>query len=52
MKPKRLFTNPVSAVTDWMKTHMEFIAVDLTRIIAVVFMIVSAVFLCKSLGVL
>ncbi len=49
---KSFLQRPVTAVTDWLNSHKEFIAVHFTRFLAVVFMGVAAVFLAKSLGML
>ncbi len=50
MDIKTFFSNPVGVFTDWIKAHEAFIAVHLSRILAVVFFVVAAFFLLKSLG--
>lgn len=52
MNIKDIFSRPFSAVADWCKAHEEFIAVKLTRILAIVFIIIAFIFLLKSLGLL
>lgn len=52
MKLKEFISKPFSAISEWCKAHERFIAVKLTRILAVGFIIVSFIFLLKSLGLL
>jgi len=52
MDIRNFFRNPVSSVSDWLNAHKELVAVHLTRVLAVVFMGVAAVYLLKSLGLL
>ena len=47
---KDLLSKSADAVSAWCKAHESFIAVKLTRLIAVIFMAVSFYFLLKSLG--
>ena len=50
MDVRTFFSNPLGALADWIKAHEEFIAVHLSRILAVVFILVAVFFLLKSLG--
>ena len=52
MELKEFFERPISSIRSWAAAHERFIAVNLTWTLAVVFIIVSLVFLLKSLGVL
>jgi len=52
MDVRSFFSNPVGAISDWIRAHEAFIAVHVTRVIAVAAIITSAVFLLKSLGAL
>lgn len=52
MNIRELISRPFSAIADWCKGHEEFIAVKLTRVLAIVFIIVAFIFLLKSLGLL
>ena len=49
---KALFSDPFSRIRSWAASHERFIAVNVTGGLAVVFFIVSAVFLLISLGIL
>lgn len=50
MNIKEFISKPFTTVSEWCKAHESFIAVKLTRILAVGFIIVSFFFLLKSLG--
>lgn len=52
MDVREFFRNPISSVSDWLNAHKEFVAVHLTRALSVVFMLIAAYFLAKSLGML
>jgi len=52
MSIREFFSRPFSAIAECCKSHEEFIAVRFTRILALVFLIVSFVFLVKSLGLI
>ena len=52
MDIRYVLSHPFSSLRQWALSHERFIAVDLTWTLAVVFIIVSLVFLFKSLGLL
>jgi len=52
MDLREFLTHPLSSIKGWATTHERFIAVNLTWTLAIVFIIVSVVFLLKSLGIL
>ena len=52
MDIRYFLSHPFSSLRQWAHSHERFIAVDLTWTLAVVFIIVSLVFLFKSLGLL
>lgn len=52
MDLREFLTHPLSGIKGWAATHERFIAVNLTWTLAIVFIIVSVVFLLKSLGIL
>ena len=52
MDIRYFLSRPFSSLRQWLLSHERFIAVDLTWTLAVVFIIVSIVFLFKSLGLL
>ena len=52
MDIRYFLSRPFSSLRQWALSHERFIAVDLTWTLAVVFIIVSIVFLFKSLGLL
>ena len=52
MDIRYFLSHPFSSLRQWALSHERFIAVDLTWTLAVVFIIVSIVFLFKSLGLL
>lgn len=49
---KDTLSKPFSSISAWCKSHESFIAVTVTRLVAVVFIIIAFVFLLKSLGLL
>ena len=48
MRITSFFDSLVSRVEDWAKSHESFIAVKVTRLLALVFIIVSFLFLIRS----
>lgn len=52
MSLKEFFSRPISSIKSWAAEHERFIAVNVTWTLAVVFIIVSIVYLLISLGVL
>ena len=52
MDLREFLTHPLSSIKGWAATHERFIVVNLTWTLAIVFIIVSVVFLLKSLGIL
>lgn len=52
MDLREFLTHTLSSIKGWAATHERLIAVNLTWTLAIVFIIVSVVFLLKSLGIL
>lgn len=52
MNIRTIIPNTVSALRGWLDSHREFFALKVSRLMAVVFLIVSLVFLAKSLEML
>ena len=52
MDLRDFLSHPLSSIRQWLLTHERFIAVNLTWTLAVVFIIVSLVYLFKFLGLL
>ena len=52
MDIRYFLSHPFSSLRQWALSHERFIAVNLTWALAVLFIIVSLVYLFKSLGIL
>ena len=52
MDPRDFFSHPLSSVRAWAQEHERLIAVGLSRVLAVVFIIIAIVKLVQSLGML
>lgn len=52
MDIRDFLSHPLSSARRWLLTHERFIAVDVTWTLAVVFILVSVVYLLKSIGML
>jgi hypothetical protein len=52
MDVRYFLSHPFSSIRQWALSHERFIAVNLTWALAVLFIIVSLVYLFKSLGIL
>ena len=52
MRFREFLSAPLSGIRSWVASHERFIAVNVTWTLGAGFIIVSAVFLLKSLGIL
>ena len=49
---KEFLSHPLSSARQWLLSHERFFAVNVTWTLAVIFLIVSVVFLIRSIGMI